>query len=232
MLTDAQINESIDFGTEEIFGSLPAAIIIPAKYSRLTVDLNRSADQSDEKGVIARVDYHGRQIFFPERIPNQTEMKSRIEMYYHPFHRKLTEAVESKKIRALFDCHSLDGIGPANAPDAGQKRKDIILSNGGDEYGCPVNGGTVFCPPEKMRSIKSAFIGEGFSVALNTPYTGGHITSFYGKKLREKGKFAVQIEINQALFVDASGTTIQSRKIKTVRDRVLQAMQATAAMGF
>ena len=52
-LDDRQIIESVDFGTFEIFGRLPVAAVVHARWSRLVADLNRSADNRSDKGVIA-----------------------------------------------------------------------------------------------------------------------------------------------------------------------------------
>ena len=41
---------------------------------------------------------------------------------------------------------------------------------------------------------------EGFSVARNTPYAGGHTTALYGRVA--SGCHALQIEINRALYLD------------------------------
>ncbi len=228
MLSDAQILESVDIGTKEIFDSLPVEIIISADYNRLTVDLNRNYIKSDSRGVIALVDYHGRNIFYPESIPDKTETKNRIEKYYKPFHRRLTRAVNVNSIKALFDCHSLNEIGPAGAPDAGKKRKDIILSNCGDKNGNKISDRPISCPTNKLNLIKSVFLDQGFSVSLNEPYTGGYITSYYGQKLLEKGKFAVQIEINQALYVDAHGIVPSPHKLNTVKIQMRHALEKIA----
>jgi N-formylglutamate deformylase len=200
-LTDEEIVESTDLGTHEIFGSIPAQRVCCAAWSRLAVDLNRSPAQRDRKGVVPHVDYGGRTVYRPEFLPDGVEVERRVQLYYRPFHEALRSAVESREIFGLFDCHSLNGVGPPEAPDPGERRKDICLSNNGDEEGCARPGfGGATCASGWMARIKGIFEEEGFSVSVNRPYAGGFITTNYGEYLSGLGKIAVQIEINQDLY--------------------------------
>jgi N-formylglutamate deformylase len=225
-LTDEQIEESTDIGTEEIFGALPAKEVICAGLSRLAVDPNRGPHQRDAMGVVARVDYHGRQIYYPGLFPEDQEVERRIREYYWPYHNRLKAALDREDIKALFDCHSLYAIGPAEAPDAGKKRKDIVLSNNGDQSGDVNPGlGMTTCPARALHFIKQAFLDSGFSVSLNYPFTGGFITTHYGREVLKKGKLAVQIEINQALFSDPCANQLSTERLEDVKARVLEAFE-------
>lgn len=220
-LTDQEIEESTDVGTSEIFGALPAASVFCASWSRLAVDLNRSSDQRDKKGVVAHVDYGGRSIFRPDGQPEAQEVERRVREYYQPYHQPLRRALESTEVAGLFDCHSLFGMGPPEAPDPGETRKDIILSNNGDQEGFPTPAlGDTTCPAGFLNAIKGAFEDSGFSVSLNRPYTGGYITTHYGRALSEKGKMAVQIEINQDLYCAPGALVLAPDKVKEVRERI------------
>jgi N-formylglutamate deformylase len=200
-LTEGQIVESTDLGTHEIFGSIPAHGVFCASWSRLAVDLNRSPAQRDRKGIVPHVDYSGRTVYRLEHLPDDVEIERRVQLYYRPFHEALRSAVESREIFGLFDCHSLNGVGPPEAPDPGERRKDIVLSNNGDQEGCTRSGlGCTTCPADWMARIKGMFEEEGFSVSVNRPYAGGFITTHYGERLSKVGKMAVQIEINQDLY--------------------------------
>ena len=200
------MEESTDVGTAEIFGTLPAAAVLRASWSRLTVDLNRNPAQRDRKGVVALIDYGGRNIFRPDSIPDQEEVERRIQAYYWPYHHRLLEAVEAPAVRVLFDCHSLYGVGPEEAPDRGQRRKDITLSNNGDPEGCPLPSlGRITCATDTLMVMKGAFEESGFSVSINRPYSGGYITTHYGQTLAEQGK-AGRADRNQ------SGSLLPARK--------------------
>jgi N-formylglutamate deformylase len=228
-LTDEQIRESADLGTKEIFGSIPTRAVLCAKWSRLVVDLNRGPHQRGPKGVIAQKDYHGRTVYSAGCIPDEAETQRRLKKYYFPFHKRVREVLERRDIIGLFDCHSLNATGPAEAPDPGKKRKDIVLGNNGDKRGNtrPALGRTT-CPAQAIRSIKAAFERAHFSVDINYPYAGGFITTHYSQEFRDTGKMAVQIEINQDLYLDPTSMRPIPEKLERVKRRVLQSFQEVA----
>lgn len=228
-LTDKEIKQSTDLGTEEIFGSITAEAVLSAQWSRFVVDLNRGTHQTDPKGVIAHVDYHGRKVYHDGCVPDEKEAMRRFEEYYFPFHKRLREALDSASIKGLFDCHSLNGIGPVEGPDPGKIRKDIVLGNNGDERGNikPALGGTT-CPAETVYLMKEIFRSAGFSVAINVPYAGGFITAHYGQDYTRTGKIAVQIEVNQDLYLAPATLRLVPEKLEDVKARILQSFQKIA----
>ncbi len=221
-----EIRQSVDEGTEEIFGALPALGIVKARWSRLLVDLNRGPDQTGPMGVIPEKDYHGRRVYRPGQAPDQETTAERVRIYYRPFHERLKEALGRPGVKGLVDAHSLNGVGPAGAPDAGEKRKDIVLSNNGNTRGeiNPARGPTT-CAAETLGMMKGAFERQGFSVSVNHPYSGGFIITHYGKLLLTEGKVAVQIEINQDLFLKAGTGKISTEAVEEVKDRVARALR-------
>ena len=224
ILNDLELQESVDSGSREIFQSLPVEAVLSAQWSRLTIDLNRNPERRDKKGVIAQVDYYGRSIYNSGFILDEKEIKRRLAKYYWPFHNRLMKALERPHIKALFDCHSLNGIGPAEAPDVGEKRKDIILSNNGDKNGnSDGSRGKITCPSEYMHMMKKIFEKKGFSVSINDPYAGGFIMKHYGKKFAFNGKISIQVEINQNLCLAPSSKHLSKDRVNHIKNRVLQA---------
>ncbi len=229
-LGDNEILESVDFGTREIFGRIPAQETIMAQCNRLVVDLNRSPERLDAKGVAALTDYHGRTVFRPGQDPDHNTVIERLNQYHHPYHAALEKALQNPKTIALIDGHSLNGIGPANAPDPGQKRKDIILSNNGDADGKPrPSKGRLSCSPDVIHVFRSAFERQGLSVALNHPFQGGYIVNHYGDLLRDSNRFAIQIELNQDLYMAPGDLFPDQRRIELVYQQVLKALEAVEA---
>ncbi|MBW1774395.1 MAG: N-formylglutamate amidohydrolase, partial [Deltaproteobacteria bacterium] len=135
-----------------------------------------------------------------------------------PFHHRFEEVLD-RGVGILFDCHSLGGVGPPEAPDPGRIRKDIILGNNGNRRGetDPVLGKTT-CPGDKLFLMKEAFEKQGFSVSINDPYAGGYIVNHYGQKYTHTGLMAVQIEINQDMFME--GTDLVAERVEQVRERI------------
>ena len=228
-LSDQEILESTDIGTRELFGTIPARSVLCSDWSRLVVDLNRSIHQRDPRGVIAHVDYHGRNIYHEGCIPDEMEAERRFREYYWPFHNGLKEVFDHPGIKGLFDCHSLIGIGPPKAPDKGKRRTDIVLGNNGDGNGDlnPASG-KITCPPDFLLYMKDAFQRAGFSVSINNPYSGGFITTHYGQWFEETGKIAVQIEIKQDLYLEPGSMKPVPEKLNVVRAMVLKSFEDIA----
>jgi N-formylglutamate amidohydrolase len=202
-LTQREILESTDMGARELFANLPVRVALWARWSRLVVDLNRDPTRHGVMGVVPLQDYHGRKVYRHDAVPDAEEVERRLKHYYWPYHHRLKEANDASEVSVLFDCHSLSGVGPSEAPDHLKWRKDITLgNNGGEEGEIRPGSGKTTCPKEALIMMKEVFNRYGFSVSLNSPYRGGYITLYYGERLAEKGKMAVQIEINQNLYLD------------------------------
>jgi N-formylglutamate deformylase len=224
-LSDQEIYASKDVGTWEIFGLLPARVILCAPWSRILVDLNRGAHHGGAKGVIPKIDYHGRPVYRAGMFPGEHEVGKRLRDYYRPYHDRLKKAMERPDIQGLVDCHSLSRVGPPASPDRGKTRKDIVLSNNGNQDGEPDPAlGATSCPADLLHLMGRAFQKTGFSVAINDPYSGGHILKHHGREAVKKGKIALQIEINQDLFVDSENLQIVTERLEGVRATVIQCM--------
>ncbi len=222
-----QIMESVDIGTKEIFGGLPVHKTVMAKWSRLVVDLNRAPSDMSDRGVVARVDYHGRRVYRENVVINTQEVNRRIREYYLPYHQQLNKAIASPEVIGLFDCHSLEPIAPPGAPDAGRPRADIILGNNGSSVRGS-DGPKVTCSTRFLQLITSILSKEGFSVSLNYPYSGGFITTFYGQDLRKRGGFALQVEINQSLLFKHGQKTPDPDLERSVKARIWNVFEQVA----
>jgi len=226
-LSEAEIAESVDLGTLEIFGSLPAASVLRASWSRLVADLNRGPGERGPKGIIAQVDYNGRVVYHPGCVPGEDEVERRIREYYMPYHENLETALDRSGVAMVLDCHSLTGVGPPEAPDPGAHRMDIVLGNNGNHQGkAQPSQGRTTCPAEMLARLKKALEKQGFSVSVNNPYAGGYIVTHYGRKYGHRGLMAVQVEINQALFTE--GMKLVPERLAQVRDRIHAALEAIA----
>ena len=228
-LGQEQILDCSDRGTREVFAQYPVRTILRARWSRLVVDLNRSHLQRDATGVVPEVDYFKRRIYKDNLEPDDAEIRRRLSIYYWPYHDRLKEALQDTEIKVLFDCHSLSRIGPPAAPDRLQWRKDIVLGNNGDGKGERGNSRrTITCAPDTLLMMKEVLEESGFSVSINHPYAGGFITTHYGEELFSKGKMAVQIEINQSLYMDNTDPGLRMDMVSDVSRRLAQALRGIA----
>jgi N-formylglutamate deformylase len=111
-------------------------------------------------------------------------------------------------VAVLIDCHSMPSA--LSVPD-------IVL---GDRYGASA-------APALTARAESALVREGFSVARNTPYAGGHTTVLYGRPAA--GCHALQIEVNRALYLDEE-KIVKKAAFDTVRERLTRALKSVVAM--
>src|SRR4029077_8720261 len=130
-------------------------------------------------GIIPRVVREGVEIYRAKLPVYEAEI--RIRQFYQPYHLQLARLVETTRstfrIAVVVDCHSMPSA--AASPD-------IVV---GDRLGLSA-AYEVTCAAER------AFTGQGFVVARNAPYAGGHTIHLYGKP--DHCVHALQIEINRA----------------------------------
>jgi N-formylglutamate amidohydrolase len=207
------LRRSEDSFVDALFAAAPdlGAPLIAARFPRAYLDVNREPWELDPAmfsdvlpnfvnsrsprvrmglGTIARIVASGEEIY--ARKLRFAEARRRIEGLYQPYHQMLRRLVEQTE-RAfggylLIDCHSMpSAAGAVGGQDSGA---DIVL---GDCHGTA-------CAPRIVEAARAFLAGRGFAVALNTPYAGGFTTGHYGSPRR--GRHAVQIEINRALYMD------------------------------
>ena len=95
------------------------------------------------------------------------------------------------------------------------------MGNNGDPAGHTVpSRGPITCPARVLTRLSEVFQAEGFRVAVNDPYAGGYITTHYGPRLRKRGGFAIQIEINQDLYIEPETLCIHEGKMADIKTRI------------
>ena len=227
--TQRDIMEATDLGAREIFTSLPVMVALWSRWSRLVVDLNRNSEERGPRGIVPLEDNHGRNVYKEGGLPEDEEVERRLKKYYWPYHYRLQEAIQNPEIKILFDCHSLAPMGPSGAPDPMKWRKDIILANNGNPRGEKAPSlGEITCPSNTLHMMKEILNESGFSVSINQPYSGGFILTHYGPELVEKGKMAVQMEINQQLYVDDETRQLDRFRLGDAANRLQKAFREIA----
>jgi N-formylglutamate deformylase len=222
------LRRSEDAFVDELFSAATAmgAPMLAAQFPRAWLDVNRGSRELDAGmfdgalpvpvdaptprvaaglGVIPRIVRDGAEIYRGKL--SSAEAEARLAVFYRPYHQTLAALLEETRslfgVAVLIDCHSMPSA--LSVPD-------IVL---GDRYGASA-------APALTARAEAAFSREGFSVARNTPYAGGHTTVQYGKVAQ--GCHALQIEINRALYLDeeriakrASFEAVKSRLTRALR---------------
>ena len=199
---------------------------ICSQIARAYIDVNRPEDALDENmfdepvtaakqsrkvqagyGLLprvtsARTPIHDR--LLPADVANQ-----RIEYAYRPYHNKLQELLRNAKQShghyLLVDCHSMPATDHYN-----RHLPDIVIGD--------CNGRTL--APYIGKQIDDFIRSKDFTIGWNVPYSGGYITSHYGKAT-SPGQ-SLQIEINRSLYmsrphqIDANGAARVSALITSL----------------
>ena len=212
-LSLATLRSAEDVGVDRLIAGGPSrgAPMIEGLVSRAYLDLNRAAEELDPAliegvhggqttakvaagfGVIPRRAGDGADLY--DRRLSAQEAQRRLERVHTPYHEALADLMQAARaqhgVALLIDWHSMPSRA-ALGPGGGRNRRavDIVL---GDRHGSACRGAT-------MRRVRALFEGQGWRVALNTPYAGGYATERWGRP--EEGFQAIQIELNRALYLN------------------------------
>jgi N-formylglutamate amidohydrolase len=125
------------------------------------------------------------------RIITDEERRVLLERYYHPHHLRLTQTVDtalSEHGKCLaVDCHSF--ALPYEFDSTSKARPDICI--GTDDF---------HTTPELAEELIKNFEGQGFSVALNSPFAGALVPMKHYRK--DRNVQSLMVEVNRALYCD------------------------------
>lgn len=182
-----------DWHLQPLYDFLPSLgiTVMQANYSRYVVDLNRAVKPplfgSFWSAVIPEQTAFKQDIYTTK--PSGAEVRSRIEQYYDPYHRRLSARLndviaEYGKVY-LLDLHSFMGL----------ITDEVCLGN--------AKGKT--CTQETLDTVNNSFLSQGYQVVKNKVFTGGHITRHYGQ---QPGMEALQIEIRYPVYLPEDQLTV------------------------
>lgn len=203
---------SEDCFVDELFAGAVThgAPLIAAQFPRAYLDVNREPYELDPEmfedllpdfvntssarvagglGTVARIVSEGEEIYRQKLL--YAEAEERINALHIPYHQNLAELIDHTYNRfgtaLLIDGHSMPS---KEHHQQNHPRADFVL---GDRCGNS-------CAPQVTDFFVHFLKDSGFSVTCNQPYAGGYITERYG--VPEKGRHALQVEINRALYMD------------------------------
>lgn len=217
--TDWHLEQLYDFLDE-----LGASVLV-ATHSRYVVDLNRPPDNAnlypgqDTTGIVPVDTFHKAPLYLPGFAPSETEVRSRIDQYWKPYHAKLSsELMDLKKEHGyalLWDAHSILSEVPRFF--AG-KLPDFNLGTA-DGRSCRPGVG------EKLLERIS-----GYTKVLNGRFKGGYITRTYGKPA--DNVHAVQLELAESVYMEEQPPfRFREHLARNVRPQ-LRALLTTFMQGF
>ena len=169
------------------------SIIYPV--SRLVVDPERFEDDGKEPmtavgmGVIYTATS---QKTLLRAQPDACERTELLDAYYHPHHRRFTEAValllqEAGRV-LIIDCHSFPSNPWPYELNQEKDRPDICI--GADPF---------HTPHWLLGAVREAFLKLGYSVAVNHPFAGAIVPlPYYSQEARV---LSIMIEINRKLYM-------------------------------
>lgn len=174
------------------------ASLIVATHSRYVIDLNRPRDNAnlypgqDTTGLCPIDTFHKEPVYLPGQAPGEGEIAERAELYWVPYHAKLTEELARMRaqhgVAMLWDAHSIASVLPRFFDG---RLTDLNLGT--------ANGAS--CAPELGAQLGViAKAAAGYTSALNGRFKGGHITRHFGHP--EDGVHAVQLELAQVTYMN------------------------------
>jgi len=198
ILDSEKINQEVikltDWYTDELFYSDSDETII-SPFSRMFCDVERFENDDDE--IMSKV---GMGVLYEKfddgellREVSKELRETIIENYYRIHHNHLTNAVESKLANynkcIIIDCHSFPSIPLIRDLEQNQNRPDFNI--GIDEYHTPI---------ELIELSKNYFESLGYTLGINTPYSGTIVPMDYYNKNRNVN--SIMLEINRKLYLD------------------------------
>ncbi|MDB9704049.1 N-formylglutamate amidohydrolase [Rhodospirillales bacterium] len=219
-LDDDQLLEEIrlmtDWHTAELFGAAKethgSSVEFPV--SRLLVDPERFPDDGQEcmaavgMGALYIKTSHGKEL----RLQKYTSDEHRsclLDEFYFPhheaFHKKVEDELNRNGSALIIDCHSFPNRPLPYENDQNPDRPDICI--GTDNF---------HTPNELSRRLKTEFSEKGYSVKLNSPFSGAIVPQqFY---LANSAVKSVMIEVNRGLYMNEETTEKKSAFSNVRRD--------------
>lgn len=186
---------------------------IEAHFPRSYVDVNRSLREIDleliegawpdpveagskvrlGKGLIWRCTDEGIPIY--QRRLSVDEVRRRLELCWHPYHREVQAAIDAAHARHGYslhiNCHSMPSVAAPYATEfPGEAHADIVL---GDRDGTTA-------APFVTAAVAEFLAGRGYDVAINHPYKGVELVRRYGRP--PEHRHSIQLEVNRRLYMD------------------------------
>jgi len=172
VLTPEEIAEDGDEGAATIYELADiVAAFTTTRVARAIVDMNRSEADRGPDGVVKTHTCWDVPVY-DEPLPDDV-VDALLVRYYRPYHAEVTACAGSGAELGI-DCHTMAEHGPPTAPDPGEVRPMVCLSNA---------DGT--CPRQWIEALARCFatVFPDEEVRINSPFRGGYITRSHACEL-------------------------------------------------
>jgi len=225
LLDDSALGDELarvtDAFTDELF-DCPEACRVIFPVSRLVVDVERFPHDRDEpmSGAGQGMIYTRTCLGEPLRRELSEEERNILKSEYYVRHHELLRRAVLDELLArgkalIVDCHSFPSR-PLPC-DAGQDENRPDFCIGTDAF---------HTPPALLQVVDSAVRGRGYSVGVNSPYSGTLVPSAYYRK--NPNVWSVMIEANRKLYMDEkAGPKLPG--FQSVKDRIQAVLKELAA---
>lgn len=208
-LSALEIFEDGDGFTRQIYDFRDKAVAyVDTTIARAFIDVNRKRDDMAPRnpdGVIKSETVLGVPVYRQGVFPDEFLVEQLLKKYYDPYHQKLREHAVKTNITIAFDCHSMLERAPRSSPQPGKHRPLICISNGIGQTGKNQGDVELTCSFAVMNRF-AEMLAHAFEipleqVALNDPFTGGHII-----RSHFNGDIPwIQLELNRSLYLTDTG---------------------------
>jgi N-formylglutamate deformylase len=174
---------------------------LSSEYSRYVIDLNRPIDDSslypgqNVTGLFPINTFDNHPIYLDDHQLDATEMQSRIESYWRPYHNKLSQ--ELKRIHAihgiaiLWEAHSI----ASHVPRFFSGKLSDLNFGTADMLSCNTS-----LQEALASTMRNSVHAQQYSHVFNGRFKGGYITRHYGEP--HLNIHAVQLEISQCTYME------------------------------
>ncbi len=181
------------------FAPLMGITVIEARYSRYLIDLNRNPENRDlyndgrsQSKLLPVRTFAGKKIYLPGQTPSEKDTQERLNLYYWPYYKQVKLMINQLKEEfnhvLLFDAHSIKHTIPAISD---LPFPEFILGDNDQNSASP---NLIF---QALFSLQKQ---NQFSVSHNKPFSGGHLTRYFGNYAR--GVHAIQLEMCQRNYMN------------------------------
>ncbi|MCG8708641.1 N-formylglutamate deformylase [Brenneria sp. 4F2] len=202
------------------------ASVLQANYSRYVIDLNRACDGSNlypgqkTTTLCPTFTFHDEAIYADAADePDQTEIASRIETYWQPYHTALQQEIARLVAQhgqvLVWEAHSIESELPMLFDGV------LTTLNLGNNDG-------VSCAPAILEASAEVARDSGLTWSANSRFKGGYITRHYADPAH--GVHFLQLEMGRRAYMD-EGAPWKWRDEPAERTRQMLRKMVAAALG-